>query len=302
MSIQFVEEIPLNSVHPRNVRLYLRTHGWERANATQDGPDVWKLVSRDGVFEVIAPSSQGTRDFSHTIEELLRTVSIAEDRSPVQVVRDLSTLRFDIQYIHCDYDGPSGTAPLGDAADVYRAAYRMFAASSATLEDPRLVLPQRRPARTVALMRRVLAGPTASGSYVVSLWTPVPPRLTPEEDWTLFEVEDEPYERAATERLHQALGATNAAARQILTSDDGLDAFIGREQEGVSANLCEALVALSGENETPFDVRFSWALDRPVATRSQVVPFSGESLPVLREAARELRARMPEVDVRFRGN
>jgi hypothetical protein len=303
MNLQFLQDIPIGDLQPRNVRLYLGTHGWVRAAENQASPDIWELITSEGIFEVIAPSSQSARDFPQTMQELLRTISVIEDRSPTEVARDLSTLSFDVQYIHCEYEGPSGTAPLRDAVDIYKAAYGMFAAAAVTLEDPHLVLPQRRPPETSALLRKVLAGPTTTGSYVVSLWTPIPPRLTPEEDSVLFEMEeDDPYERTATQHLHQALSATRAAAHQVLSSDDGLESFIERESEGVSANLCEFLVTLSGENDTPFDVRFAWALDRPVVGTKEVVPFAGESLPILKEAARELRARLPEEDVRLRGN
>ncbi|MGB7602747.1 MAG: hypothetical protein WBM24_20765 [Candidatus Sulfotelmatobacter sp.] len=303
MTIQFLEDVPIYSLQPRNIRLYLRTRGWVRADDSQTTPDIWELVTGEGIFEVIAPSSQDARDFPITMRELLRTISIIEDRAPIEVVRDLVTLSFDVQYIHCDYEGPSGTAPLRDAVDIYKAAYGMFTAAAVTLEDPHLVLPQRRPPQTSDLLRKVLAGPTTAGSYVVSLWTPIPPRLTPEEDSVLFEMEeDDPYERVATQHLHSALSATRAAVGQILTTDDGLDAFVERERQGVSANLCESLVTLSGESGTPFDIRFAWALDRPVVGPKETVPFTGESLPVLKEAARELRARLPEDDVRIRGN
>ena len=70
----------------------------------------------------------------------------------------------------------------------------------------------------------------------------------------------------------------------------------------LTLTLVEFLVTFSGENDTPFDVRFAWAVDRPVVGSKEVDPFAGESLPVLKEAARELRARLPEEDVRFRGN
>jgi hypothetical protein len=52
----------------------------------------------------------------------------------------------------------------------------------------------------------------------------------------------------------------------------------------------------------PFDIRFAWALDRPLVGIAPVVAFDTDSIPMLREAARELRARLPEDDVRIRGN
>jgi len=120
-------------------------------------------------------------------------------------------------------------------------------------------------------MRRVLAGPVAEGSFVISIWVPVPPRLRPDEDGVLFEPEefdpDEPYARSTTRFLNRALSATRAAALDTLGGEVGLDPFTRRESEGVSANLCESLVNLSGADEMTLNVHFSWALERPVHLR-----------------------------------
>jgi hypothetical protein len=299
--VQIIDEQALVSPRPRNVRLYLRTRGWERQQAESGAPDVWTHPSDAGTYEVIAPSSREARDFPERIAELLRTLSIAEARSELEVLRDLATLAFDIQYVHTTHAGPPGTAPLRDAAEAFSAAHGLLVAAASAFEEPRLVLPHRRPARTGEFMKKVLAGPTSEGSYVISIWVPVPPRLTEEEDSVLFDLPDEPFERAATKHLNRALVAAQAAVRDALDSDAGLDAFVERAADGISANLCEALVSLSGEDEMPFDVRFSWALDRPLLDVAPIVGFDAESIPTLREAARELRARLPEDAVRIRG-
>jgi hypothetical protein len=151
-------------------------------------------------------------------------------------------------------------------------------------------------------MNKVLAGPTSEGSYVISIWVPIPPRLTPDEDAILFDVPDEPFERVATRHLNRSLVAVQTAVREVVESDIGLDAFLNRAPDGLSANLCEAIADMAGEDSTSFDVRFSWALDRPVRGLPPTIPFHADTVPVLREAARELRARVPEEAVRIRGN
>lgn len=288
---------------PRNIRLYLKMNGWQSPDPPENGPSIWQLPTPRGTFEVIAPSSENVTDFPERVTELARTVSVAENRSPDEVLRDLATLGFDIQYIRHEYASPRGTAPLRDAAEAYSAVYSMIAAVAASLEEPRPVLPYRKPAQATNFVKRVLAGPTHSGSYVISVWTPVPPRLTPEEDAVLFEMEDEPYERRATAHLHTALSATRAAVRDVRLGEAGVGSFIERVRQGVSANLCESLVALAGEDETPFNVKFSWATDRPMPVEEPTtVQFDADNVPILSEAARTIRANLPEEDVRIRGN
>jgi hypothetical protein len=287
---------------PRSVRIYLRAHGWQNEAGVPGEPTIWTLPSTQGTFEVIAPSSPQARDFDARIAELLRTISIAENRSPDEVLNDLFALGFDIQYIRSSFDGPPGTAPLRDAVGEYIAAQNMMAAVSASLEEPRPVLPASRSARAREVIRRVRAGPTSAGSYVISIWTPIPPRMTPEEDLVLFEIADEPFERRTTALLHTALRSARSAVSKVLDENADLSTFIDRAPEGVSANLCESLVALSGETRTPFDVRFTWALDRPMQASESAVSFDRPSFEVLSEAAREMRTELPEEDVRIRGN
>ena len=302
MKVHVIDDQALVSAVPRGLRLYLRMHGWQRQPEALATPDVWTLQTQDGTYEVIAPSSRAARDFRQRVAELLRTVAIAEDRSELDLLRDLMTVPYDIQYVHTHFSSPPGTAPLRNAADAFAAAQAMFSASTAALEAPRLVLPSRRPSRTMDLMQRVLAGPTREGSYVISIWVPVPPRLTQDEDLVLFDDPSEPFERQATKHLNRALAAARAAASEALDTDAGLEAFVTREASGISANLCEALVNLAGDEAVGFDVQFAWSLDRPVVGLDPRVSFTDESIPVLSEAARELRARLPEDEVRLRGN
>lgn len=291
----------LASPGARRIRLYLRLTGWENGATAGQGPDIWTKNAGGDLYEVIAPT-QDARDFTARVSELLRTLSIVEDRSESDVLRDLLTVTFDVQYLRTEHDGPPGTAPLRDAADAVAAAHNLLASATAALEEPRLVLPTRRPARTTDFMRKVLAGPTSEGSFVISTWVPIPPRLTPEEDLVLFDDQNEPFERQATRHLSRALAAAERASAEALTSDAGIDSFLVREQEGLSANLCEALVALAGEQEVPLGITLAWALDRPMPSVPSEFTFATEAISVLREAARELRQRLPEEIVRVRGN
>jgi RNase P/RNase MRP subunit p29 len=301
MKVQVVDEEALSKLRPRNIRLYLRTHDWLRREEP-GGSDVWTRPGQGGVYEVIAPSSHEKRDFVMRVSELLRTISIAEDRSEIDVMRDMATMTFDVQYFCTHHAGPTGTAPLRTAAEAFNAAVGLISASTATIEEPRLVLPSRRSTATNNFMKKLLAGPTIDGSYVIPVLVPLPPRLTPEEDPVLFDGSSEPFERIATRHLNESLVATRTAAHEILNGK-GLEAFTERSADGVSANLCEALFSLAGDDdEESVDVRFAWALDRPLPGLPGRVVFPSEALRVVKEAAREIRERIPEEEVVLRGN
>ncbi len=300
MKVPIADHQDVASLTPRIIWLYLEAHGWQRQTETSASPGVWALPSEHGTYEVITPSSQTTRDFRQRVAELLRTLAIAEGRSEGDVLRRIMTGPFDVQSVHTHFTSPPGTAPLRDAADAFAAAHAMLSASTTSLERPQLVLPPRPPQRTSDLMKRVLAGPTGAGSYVISIMVPVPPS-PPHEDLATPHDESEPFERSATRHLHRALVAARAAANDALDTETLVDAFRSRKKSGVSANLCKALADLAGTRAVGFDVHFSWTHYRPVHGLEPKISFGDATIPVLRQAADELRTRLPKVEVMVEG-
>lgn len=300
MRVRIVDEHPLQSVSARHIRTYLRSHGWDRAGGVADRPDVWHIRSGEDVYEVVAPT-QASRDFPETVGALLSTLAVVESRSEADIFRDLSAVSFDVQYIRLRGAHQPGTAPLPEASEALRAAHAALGASATSLEDQRPVQPSRHPSRTTELLHDVLAGPTTEGSYVMSMWVPVPTPLVPDEDDVLFDLPDRPFARQATARFHDATLAARAASEEYVRLNGAVDPFLDRVPEGLSANLCEALAAVSGSREQPFELRFAWALDRPLAGRTAPITFEARHTLALRDAARELRSLQPEDDVEVRG-
>ncbi len=294
MRVHLADRDALRNVRTRSLRLYLASRSWQRQERAHTIP-VWTFGEAPNQFEVLPPSTDKVPDFDSRVAEILNVLSVVEDRSEVEILRDILQVSFDVQYYRIDHDGPEGTAPLSEASAALRAAHTLLLAAATSVELPgRLVLPQRSPTQALALARRALAGPTREGSYVFSVWIPVPPKLTPEEDLVLFEIEDEPFERAATMRLHDSLVALSEAVEEVAISDAGIGAFTDRVERGVNASLCEAVATVMGESRTGVEARFSWAIDRPARIFPSVVRIDSTSRTVLVEAAREMRSMVPE--------
>jgi len=182
------------------------------------------------------------------------------------------------------------------------------AAYSVSAEKPRAVQPARKPADVLKYAREVMIGPASEGSFIFSIHAPVPPRLTTGQG-SLFENDSleesealEPFERRVSIRLHQAINAAFSAADAALSSTDSLEAFTGGIKRGISANLCEALVGLGGEQGHAFEISHRLAPARPTKTTLPPVRFRRDHLTVLSAAAQELRERLPEEDVLVTGN
>lgn len=300
MKSHITDKDALSTPIPRSVRIYMRSHGWVPSVDEAGLIKRWTLRVEDDEYQVDTPTSKASRDYPQRIADLLATLTVVEDRPESDVLRDLTTVAYDVQYVRTQPGTPTGTSPISDAVDAFRHAQSMIVAAATTLDDPRAVLPNRKSVRTTEFIRRVLAGPTREGSFVLSLLIPVPPRLSTEEDLVLFDDPNVPYERQVTTRLHEALRATLEAATLVNDVDEGIEAFTSRVNLGVSANLCEALVGLSGERRSGIEVSFGWALDRPRVSTEPII-FGSDLIPLLESAGQEIRRLEPESDVEIRG-
>ncbi len=140
---------------------------------------------------------------------------------------------------------------------------------------------------------------TGQGSYVITLLSPVvPPPQQPTLDPSPHEFPDDSVERRITRHLAGSL----KAARQAIESTVGgeSDAFAEAVDKGVSANLCEALDTMIIPFST-MDVSFVWARTRPLPKARELISFSNDDAPVLREAARAFRQRGPRHDASLVG-
>lgn len=95
--------------------------------------------------------------------------------------------------------------------------------------------------------------------------------------------------------------AAHQAAESALLTSDGLAPFTEAVPVGLSANLCEALAGLGGSAGHPFELTVGLAAVRRHTERLEPVWFRRDHLPVLREAASELRARTTDEDVAVTG-
>jgi hypothetical protein len=288
------------------VAAYLRAHGWRPAPAGD--PALW-FVTKDGdEFEALLPDP-AFRDYAARVGDVLGVLSIVEDRSELDIWRDMSMVTSDAHYIRAMTHAPAGTIPIEDGVAAFENARDLLAAAAASVasDRPRAVQPTRKPADVDRFMREVKIGPTFEGSFVLSILVPVPPQLA-EEPGKPFEDAfgdpacTEPFGRKVSLRLYSAANAAREAAAQALTGPNGLDAFTGGLYRGISANLCEALAGLGGEPNNPFELSFSWAASRPVPTPTPPVCFRRDMIPVLAEAARELREQRGEEDTRVTGH
>jgi hypothetical protein len=291
----------LLALRPLEIATYLRAQGWrpEEKSSQANLFTVWTLGED---LEIVLPLTKGYGDFALRMSDLLQTLEATEERSQLEILSDLLTASADVIRLRiADADAQDGSLPLEEMADLGLKAREMMLAAACAAVEPRPYYPARKPAAATDYLRKLRVGQTERGSYVVKIISPVAPVLASSN--VSFSQVEEPFERRATLTLLSALLAVERAAERA-ASTGSLEAFENVVEQGVSANLCEAIAELrgGGDGKRGFEAGFSWAPSRPVPPQTpRRAVLSSDAIPAIQEAGRLFREIAPREDFELSG-
>ena len=304
MKVEVRDADALSAMKPLEVAAYLRAMGWCQEADFEDKGSLWLKTNAAGEeFDVTLPLRPDLADYTLRMGEFLRTLALAEDRSELEVLRDVMTTTADLVRVRApSYLGEDGTLPLDQAVSfVERSRDMMLSAACAALQK-RAFFATRKPQQAMDYLREVRMGQTERGSYVLTILSPVAPELKAAQAELLPTEPTEPYERQVTRTLVAALGALNEAARRAASNGD-MAPFTNAVSRGVSANLCDAVVGLAEVSPSEaLNIQVSWARTRPVDNNAPArVLLGSDSIPIIEEAARHFRDTAPVDDFEVEG-
>ncbi len=290
MRVSIRDKRRLNEISPASLSAYACAAGWRRTDNYGDFSDVY---TADGLPEIILPRTQRLGDYAIVVSRLIEIFADVADTDELSLYHDLVSFDRDVIRVGAD-EGGDGVASANDRIELARGARDMVLAAACSLQDPRSVYRTAADKESRNFVRKLRMGQTEQESFVVILLTSV---LSPPIQQSFIqhsEHNEDPIERKMTRRLVSALRAARHATDGIVGGKVG--AFLLAVDDGVSANLCEALVRLIERFET-LDVSLTWAGTRPMNTAREVVHFAKSDVPILCEAARLFRDRGPKPDV-----
>ena len=287
----------LKAVSPAALSAYARAAGWSKVETYGDHSDVYSARERP---EVILPRTERLGDYADIVSRLIEIFAKAAETDELSLYRDLVTADRDVIRVRATESG-DGAVAVNDGLALLGGARDLLLATACSLGNPRPLYRAGSNREAADHVQRIRLGQTEQSSFVVTLLTPVvvpPMQLAFGALADGWKPEDDPLERRITIRLTGALTAARIATEQ--TTGDAGGAFSDAIKEGVSANLCDALVTLI----KPFralDISVTWARTLPRRTARETVRFGPADVPILREAARAFRNREPQPDARVFG-
>ena len=300
MTTMLFEEASLRLISPAALNGYVRSLNWVKDRPYRDVSDIYV---GEGLPEIIVPRTQRIDDYSFVMRRLIESFSVVTEMDPQVIYHDLVNADRDVIRVRVpDVDGDSLVVDQG--IGLVNGARDLLLAAACSFTNRRPVFRVGSNQAAMDYLGRVRLGHTERGSFAVTLLPPVVPPAVEALRWEenggrlQMVAMGGPLERRMTGHFVNTLAAIRKAAEDTAAGSAG--AFAGSLASGVSANLCDAMVALIG----PFpklDVSVSWALTRPVVVGRSQFSFFQDDSPVLAAASDSFRSRGPKHDVRIFG-
>lgn len=296
MKATIIDADALHAVTPAALAAYARSYGWRKTAAYGQYANIFTADDRP---EILIPHTDSIADYASVVARLVEIFSETNEQEQLSLYRDLVNTDNDVVRVRAAIDTEDGSIGIDDGVSLIRNARRMLLATACAVNAPQPVYRAGANKDAANYMKNVRLGQTEHGSFVVTMLARIPPEVQLDLPFSDSNDTVEPMERQVSLSLLRAL----RAAKSVISASNSGDKFVFDQamvDQGVSANLCEALFGLV-ESGDRIEIALSWAKTRPVAETNPRISFSVSDAEILKEGARVLRERTPRKNFELRG-
>ncbi|MDM8551414.1 hypothetical protein QUF72_15115 [Desulfobacterales bacterium HSG2] len=298
MKVDILENRIFDTLNPKELERYLSNNRWKELKRVPGEVSIWDNNSERGKkFRIWLPLDNNLGDFAVSMKKVVRTLSLSENRSQLEILEDFNTITIgDVIRVKSEdiFNRTDSTLQLDDGIRLIQKAGDMLSAAACAAVETKTVFPSRKPGKVSEFMKNIRLGQTERDGYVVKLISPI---VSQSEQLNFPDFPSEsPFGRLATEKLMQSLSSLRDVA--LNTRKRGrfyFEPFQEIVSEGVSANLCDAVTDADDKSRyRPLGVSVSWSyipLRKKVCDR---VDFPTDIMPYIGKAARLFREKNPE--------
>jgi len=299
MKLDFKDYSLLSSLHPLDIAEYLSSKGWKKLEENPGKFSIWEYIDEEGVgkrdLDILLPLNQKFKDYEIRIAEVLNILEKAENRQQMQILKDLMMIFADIVRVRRDTPETSqGNVPIDVGVQLVQQAKEMVLAAACSTVEPRPFFPPKKFKPALDYMEAVFMGQTEIGSYILPIISKLPLPYRGQQCL------GEPFERQVTQKLACALNVMNLTAQECLETlpfEDSIEIFRSTVQQGVSANLCEAVVEMSSYRDIyqDIEINFTWSPKYPTDWNTpEKIILKSEAMPIFEKVADMLREFEPK--------
>ena len=274
----------IKSLLPNQLYSYLSAQNWIEDGSIGTMATIWhrnEVEHHD--YEIIQPNTTNLKDYHQRVYDLVNILADFESRSIFDIADDLSHFHADVIKIRVVHDDVGdGSIPINDGVLLFDKARELLTSVvKATFNKRKYFGGGGVSAEIADYLDTLRFGQTEVGSYVVNLIAPV-------EQFSSDHIDqlDVSLTRHVTSTLANSLAAIDESISEYKHTGSK-QCFDGAVLKGASANLCDALIGLSGESKqrnVNISITLSKAdnhnLDVPLVHR-----FSSDLVPYLQAAS-----------------
>lgn len=259
---------------------FLKNENWTRDYFEHGKYSIWHQSDKNGnVSEIVIPLNKEYKDYNdviiRNIERLLSHYDIAFDKlihKIRQETKDLVKIRI------INDDVKDGMIPLDDGVKLIESAKELMSASALSVISKKRVYLGKLPDIANKYMGNLKLGQTETGSYIINIYSVIEREETPE----LFDLA--PYSRKVTKQLIESIETIKLAIRKYKRNQN-IEVFDESVDKGVSANLCNSILKLSGANSNR-NIVFNVNIENDLTKFDNKYECSikNEDMPILKKA------------------
>lgn len=279
----------IESITPELLQSYLESQNWIKDGNISNQATIWHR-EHDQLYshEVIQPRNSNIRSYGQRLVEAFKAIAEFENREVSTVVDDMLNFNLDlvkVRVVHPDVEG--GTIPLEDGVLLIERSRDLLIASTLSTFKKQKVFSGNRSQDVQDFLSKLKLGQTEIGSFVVNLISPIEINCDAQKDGC-----DTSLTRSVSVNLARSLTAILTAVGKYADSKSIFD-FEEMVGKGVSANLCDALIGLSGRAKSRrFSIKITTGgLEAEPINFSYDYDFLPQSIPYLEAASEYLKGR-----------
>jgi hypothetical protein len=298
----------LGSVDPVAAAAYLRLHGWALTREGELG-NRWQYRRDSLVRNVALPHPDlDELDRCLMLSSALRVIEEVEQRPATDITRDWRDGDSDlVSFRLVAPELVDGEIPLLAAPDMLGGALEAIQSAGRAEVAPRPSYGGQLPSEVRTFLDGAVVTPAEKGSVILNVRSKVDASALAQMSFVSEADRPRdgvPFERRALRRLLSGVRAAKTAVHRDLTRAVDLDAFDSDIDDGLSANLCDALGRLAGDTRelgARVEVGVRWSLFVPSDEPKTVVEVGRSELDALPTVADTLRNIQPLENVTLSG-
>ncbi len=274
-------ESDLQNITPDALNAYLEGNGWEAIKPYGDKGVIYASDAK-GSTEIIAPKTRESSDYTLVLNQIIETLSKCEEREGLAIISDLSLAEYDKVSLRLSDEFGGSSISIDKGAILFHESRMLLRAAAYSALRPGRVFDRGNLKEVRAYLKNVRLGQTERGSFVVNLLSPV---------HSQYNRNYEPFSRQVTSMLTSGLQATRELIDNTSWSNDRWTSE-NVVKQGVSANLCDSLEKILGNERDESKLEFSvrWALTREQRIKvPSYIGFSNSDVLGLRKASLTLK-------------